>query len=40
MYLRVGDKVPADCRLLQFKTSAFSTDEAALTGERDHLEGS
>jgi len=33
VYLRVGDKVPADCRLLQLKTSAFSTDEAALTGE-------
>ncbi len=33
VYLRVGDKIPADCRLLQLKTSAFSTDEAALTGE-------
>ena len=33
VYLRVGDKVPADCRLVQLKTAAFSTDEAALTGE-------
>ena len=33
VYLRVGDKVPADCRLLQLRTSAFATDEAALTGE-------
>ncbi|KAJ8599118.1 hypothetical protein CTAYLR_006359 [Chrysophaeum taylorii] len=33
VYLRVGDKVPADVRLLQLKASSFSTDEAALTGE-------
>lgn len=33
VYLRVGDKVPADVRLMQFKASSFSTDEAALTGE-------
>ncbi|KAJ1448765.1 hypothetical protein M885DRAFT_470840 [Pelagophyceae sp. CCMP2097] len=33
VYLRVGDKVPADVRLLQLRTSSFSTDEAALTGE-------
>ena len=33
VYLRVGDKVPADVRLLQLRTSSFSTDEAAMTGE-------
>ena len=33
VYLRVGDKVPADVRLLQLRTSTFATDEAALTGE-------
>ena len=33
VYLRVGDKVPADVRLLQLKASTFATDEAALTGE-------
>lgn len=31
--LRVGDKVPADARILQLKTNTFSTDEASLTGE-------
>jgi len=33
VYLRVGDKVPADVRLIQLKASTFATDEAALTGE-------
>jgi len=33
VYLRVGDKVPADVRLVQLRTSTLSTDEAALTGE-------
>lgn len=33
IYLRVGDKVPADARLLSLKTTTFSTDESTLTGE-------
>ena len=33
IYLRVGDKVPADARLLALKTTTFSTDESTLTGE-------
>ena len=31
--LRVGDKVPADARLVELKTTTFSTDESSLTGE-------
>eukprot|EP00996_Jenningsia_fusiforme_P000279 NODE_122_length_3182_cov_37.183211_g112_i0.p1 GENE.NODE_122_length_3182_cov_37.183211_g112_i0~~NODE_122_length_3182_cov_37.183211_g112_i0.p1 ORF type:complete len:1014 (+),score=210.46 NODE_122_length_3182_cov_37.183211_g112_i0:59-3100(+) len=31
--IRVGDKVPADCRLLKLKTTTFRTDEGSLTGE-------
>jgi P-type Ca2+ transporter type 2C len=31
--LRVGDKVPADARVVQLVTNTFSTDEASLTGE-------
>eukprot|EP00993_Chasmostoma_nieuportense_P007708 NODE_96_length_3230_cov_94.267161_g89_i0.p1 GENE.NODE_96_length_3230_cov_94.267161_g89_i0~~NODE_96_length_3230_cov_94.267161_g89_i0.p1 ORF type:complete len:1019 (-),score=234.18 NODE_96_length_3230_cov_94.267161_g89_i0:99-3155(-) len=31
--VRVGDKVPADCRLLRLKTTTFRTDEGSLTGE-------
>ena len=33
IYLRVGDKVPADGRILSLKTTTFSTDESTLTGE-------
>ncbi len=33
LYLKVGDRVPADARLLALKTTRFSTDEASLTGE-------
>ena len=33
IYLRVGDKVPADSRLLTLKTTTFNTDESSLTGE-------
>ena len=33
IYLRVGDKVPADARLVSLKTTTFSTDESTLTGE-------
>ncbi len=33
LYLKVGDRVPADGRLLALKTTRFSTDEASLTGE-------
>ena len=33
IYLRVGDKVPADARVISLKTTTFSTDESTLTGE-------
>jgi magnesium-transporting ATPase (P-type) len=33
MFLRVGDRVPADGRVLALKTSTFSVDEGSLTGE-------
>lgn len=33
IYLRVGDKVPADGRIIQLKTNTCNTDEASLTGE-------
>jgi Ca2+-transporting ATPase len=33
IYLRVGDKIPADCRIITLKTNTFSTDEGSLTGE-------
>lgn len=33
IYLRVGDKIPADARIISLKTSTFSTDEGSLTGE-------
>jgi len=33
--IRVGDKVPADVRLLQLKTTTVRTDEGALTGESE-----
>lgn len=29
----VGDKVPADCRVLQITSSSFTIDQAVLTGE-------
>lgn len=31
--IKVGDRVPADCRILKFYSSNFRSDEAALTGE-------
>ena len=31
--LRVGDRVPADARIIQIKSNSFSTDEGSLTGE-------
>lgn len=31
--LRVGDKVPADARVVALKSNVFSTDEGSLTGE-------
>lgn len=31
--IRVGDKVPADCRILRLKTTSVSCDEGSLTGE-------
>ena len=40
--VRVGDKVPADVRIMKFKTTTFKTDEGSLTGESEtvlkHLE--
>jgi magnesium-transporting ATPase (P-type) len=33
LYLRVGDRVPADCRVVKLKTMSFSVDESSLTGE-------
>lgn len=33
IYLRVGNKVPADARIITLKTTTFSTDEGSLTGE-------
>lgn len=33
IFVKVGDKVPADSRLLAMKTTTFSTDEGSLTGE-------
>ena len=31
--LSIGDKVPADCRILSLKTATLRTEESALTGE-------
>ena len=31
--IQVGDKVPADCRLLELKTTTVRVEESALTGE-------
>jgi len=31
--LSVGDKIPADCRLLEITSSSFRVDQAILTGE-------
>ena len=31
--VRVGDKIPADARIIRLKTTSFSTDEGSLTGE-------
>lgn len=33
IYVKVGDKIPADCRVLSLRTTTFSTDECSLTGE-------
>jgi Ca2+-transporting ATPase len=33
LQLRVGDRIPADCRILSLKTNTFEVDEASLTGE-------
>ena len=35
--IQVGDKVPADCRLLQLKTTTLRVEESALTGESKTL---
>lgn len=31
--LRCGDKVPADCRVVQLKTASFRVEQSQLTGE-------
>ena len=31
--LAVGDKIPADCRILSVLTSSFNVDQSILTGE-------
>jgi Ca2+ transporting ATPase len=31
--VHVGDKIPADCRVLSFSSSSFRVDQALLTGE-------
>ncbi|TPX40838.1 hypothetical protein SeMB42_g05849 [Synchytrium endobioticum] len=36
--LSVGDKIPADCRLLQVTSAAFRVDQAILTGESVSVE--
>lgn len=33
IYLRVGDRVPADARIMYLKTGSLTADEASLTGE-------
>ena len=33
IHLSVGDKIPADCRLLKISSSSFSVDQSILTGE-------
>ncbi|KAJ1636976.1 E1-E2 ATPase-domain-containing protein, partial [Pavlovales sp. CCMP2436] len=33
VHVRVGDKVPADCRVILLKTTTLRTDEGSLTGE-------
>lgn len=33
IYLRVGDRVPADARIIKLVSNTFSTDEGSLTGE-------
>ena len=33
--VRVGDKVPADVRIIKLKTTTIKTDEGALTGESE-----
>lgn len=33
VHLSVGDKIPADCRILKIASSAFNVDQSILTGE-------
>jgi len=32
VWVSVGDKVPADCRIIKFETATLSVDESMLTG--------
>ena len=38
VHLRIGDAVPADCRLVNVTARSIATDQAALTGETDAVE--
>lgn len=35
--IAVGDKIPADCRLLSISSSSFKVDQAILTGESESV---
>ena len=35
--IAVGDKIPADCRLLSISSTSFKVDQAILTGESESV---
>ena len=35
--IAVGDRIPADCRLLSISSSSFRVDQAILTGESESV---
>ena len=37
IFVAVGDRVPADCRLLSISSSSFRVDQALLTGESESV---